>query len=108
MILLPQHEQDNAKQEFIGRAASLFPSPVNENEQVISFLYQRLPQEALRKVNEGHFGAAAIVAGRVRQKILDAEKAVPTTHTERRKLDAKIKAAEARELTAWAEENWGS
>lgn len=126
------YEQDNAKQEFIGRAASLQPSllgqtggdtarpaitvkrlerrlrpinPVDENEQVLSFLYQRLPQEALRTLNEGHLGAAAIVAGRVRQKILDAEKSVPTTHRERQKLDAKIKAAEARELTAWAEEN---
>ena len=126
------YEQDNAKQEFIGRAASLQPSllgqtggdtarpaitvkrlerrlrpisPVDENEQVLSFLYQRLPQEALGTLNEGHLGAAAIVAGRVRQKILDAERAVPTTLTERRKLDDKIKAAEARELTAWAKEN---
>ena len=126
------YEQDNAKQEFIGRAASLQPSllgqtggdtarpaitvkrlerrlrpisPVNENEQVLSFLYQRLPQEALRTLGEGHLGAAAIVAGRVRQTILDAERSIPTTHRERRKLDAKIKAAEARELTAWAKEN---
>ena len=67
-------------------------------------LYKRLPQAAVRSLEEGDLAAAAYVAGEVRRTIQDSEPA-PRTLTERAALDKKIKVAEGEALQKWAAEN---
>ena len=73
----------------------------NNENGTIEQLYQRIPPEALRALEEGALGAAAHVAGRVRQAI-KSESTKPKTRDERAKLNSRIKAAEAEALLRWA------
>ncbi len=71
-----------------------------ETESIKEF-YQRIPPAALRAFKKSTLGAAAHVAGRVRQAI-ESRSAVAKTRDERAKLNRKIKATEAECLLQWA------
>ena len=65
-------------------------------------LYQRLPRGAITALEEGVFGEAANVVGRVRQRIKDSEP-IPRTADEQLTQNRKIKAEEEAALKEWAE-----
>ena len=65
-------------------------------------LYQRLPRRAITALEEGVFGEAANVVGRVRQRIKDSEP-IPRTADEQLTQNRKIKAEEESALKEWAD-----
>ena len=110
--LQPQPVREEAPRQIesdIGRQDPTRPDQIHESRRrrrpsKLARLYQRLPQEAVRSLEEGDLAAAAYVAGEVRRTIQDSEPE-PRTLTERVDLDKKIKVAEGEALQKWAAEN---